>query len=135
MQASIAARANDFIITECAAHGTLQINEFMPLLAWALLDTIDLLNGAGEAFAEHVAGIVANPARCAELLNQSPTLLTAFLPHVGYDKASALVKEYKVARAENPSLNIRAFLSERFGEEMVNKVLSLSNLTSLGYKE
>jgi aspartate ammonia-lyase len=135
MQASIAARANDFIITECAAHGTLQINEFMPLLAWALLDTIDLLNGAGEVFAEHVEGIEANPVRCAELLEESPTLLTAFLPHVGYEKASALVKEYKAARAQNPNVNVHSFLVQRFGEEMVGKVLSISNLTSLGYKD
>ena len=49
MQAGMAVRANDAVVTECAAHGTLQINEFMPLLASALLESIDILEASALA--------------------------------------------------------------------------------------
>ena len=135
MQASMAVRANDAIVTECAAHGTLQINEFMPLLAWALLESIDVLEASALALADHVAGIGANPERCAANLSDSPTLLTAFLPKLGYERADALVKEFALAKAKNSSLTLRAFLSEKLDEVTVNEVLSAANLLKLGHTD
>ncbi len=43
IQTGIKVIANDGIITETAARGTLQINEFLPLLAHSLLESLDLL--------------------------------------------------------------------------------------------
>jgi aspartate ammonia-lyase len=134
LQAGMAVRANDAIVTDCAAHGTLQINEFMPLLAWALLESIDVLEAAGLAFAGHVEGIKANPERCAAHLDDSPTLLTAFLPKIGYERAEALVKEFALAKAQDSSLTLRRFLSERLDDAMVNEVLSAPNLLKLGHE-
>ncbi len=135
MQAGMAVRANDAVVTECAAHGTLQINEFMPLLASALLESIAVLEAAALAFAGHVEGIEADPERCAEHLDDSPTLFTAFLPRIGYERADALVKEYAVAKAEDSSLTLRRFLSERLDAAMVNEVLSAPNLLKLGHTD
>jgi aspartate ammonia-lyase len=135
MQAGMAVRANDSVVSECAAHGTLQINEFMPLLAWALLESIDVLEAAALAFAGHVEGIRANPERCAENLSDSPTLLTAFLPKIGYERANALVEEYAIAKAQDSSLTLRRFLSERLDAAMVNDVLSAPNLLKLGHTD
>ena len=134
LQAGMAVRANDGIVTECAAHGTLQINEFMPLLAFSLLESIDILEAAALAFAGHVEAITANPERCAAHLDDSPTLLTAFLPKIGYERADALVKDYAVAKANDASLTLRRFLSERLDEAMVNEVLSTPNLLKLGHE-
>ena len=133
LQASLAVRTNDVIVGECAAHGTLQINEFLPLLAWALLDSIALLQTTATAFAEHVSAIEANAERCAELLGDSPTLITAFLPQIGYERAGALVKEFAAARAQAPSLTLRAFLSDRLGAALVDEILSPANLIKLGH--
>jgi aspartate ammonia-lyase len=135
MQAGVAVRANDIIVTECAAHGTLQINEFMPLLAWALLESIDVLEASALALADHVTGICANAERCATNLADSPTLLTAFLPKLGYERADALAKEYAVAKGREPSLTLRAFLSEKLDEATVNDVLSAPNLLKLGHTD
>ena len=133
MQVGMAVRANDGIVTDCAAHGTLQINEFMPLLAWALLESIDMLDAAARAFAGHVAGIKANKDRCAAFLDDGPSLLTAFLPQIGYERAGVLAKEFVQVRANNPSLTLRAFLSEKLGEALVHEVLSAPNLIKLGH--
>ncbi len=43
IQAAIKAMANDFIITEAASRGTLQLSEFLPVLADALLESLELL--------------------------------------------------------------------------------------------
>ncbi len=131
MQVAMAARANDGIITDCAAHGTLQINEFMPLLAWALLDTLEMLNNAVRALTKHIAGIEANAGRCAAYLADSPTLITAFLPKIGYERAEALAEEYGATHG----LTLRAFLAARLGQAMVDEVLAAPNLIKLGHTE
>ena len=133
MQAGMVVRANDAVVAECAAHGTLQINEFMPLLAFALLKSIEILNATALSFADHVAGIEADAKRCAEFLDDGPSLLTAFLPQIGYERASALVKEFAVAQAAARGLTLRSFLSEKLGEALVNEVLSAPNLVKLGH--
>lgn len=133
MQAAMAVRANDALVTECAAHGTLQINEFMPLLAFALLESIDILDAAARSLADHVGGIEADAKRCAEFLEDGPSLLTAFLPQIGYERAGALVKEFAVAQAAVRGLTLRRFLSEKLGETLVNEVLSAPNLIKLGH--
>jgi aspartate ammonia-lyase len=92
------------------------------------------LEAAGLAFAGHVEGIKANPERCAAHLDDSPTLLTAFLPKIGYERAEALVKEFALAKAQDSSLTLRRFLSERLDDAMVNEVLSAPNLLKLGHE-
>jgi aspartate ammonia-lyase len=133
MQVAMVARANDSVIGECAAHGTLQINEFMPLVAWALLDTIAMLEACAAKLTAHVEGITADETRCATSLSDSPTLITAFLPRIGYERAEALAKAFTVAHAGNPGLTLRSFLSERLGPEVVDEVLSPANLIKLGH--
>lgn len=133
MQVAMAARANDAIVTDCAAHGTLQINEFMPLLAWALLDTMAMLESAARAFTQHIAGITADAARCAAHLADSPTLVTAFLPKIGYERAEELAKEFVAARSQDPQLTLRVFLSEKLGPQVVDEVLAAPNLVKLGH--
>ncbi len=133
MQIGIAVRANDSVVAECAAHGTLQINEFMPLLAFALLDSIAMLEAAALALTGHIAGIEADAVCCASFLADSPTLLTAFLPKIGYERAEALTKAFAEAKKKHPALTLRAFLSMELGETLVNEVLSAPNLLKLGH--
>jgi aspartate ammonia-lyase len=93
------------------------------------------LEASALAFAGHVELIRANPERCAANLADSPTLLTAFLPQIGYERADALVKEFALAKARDSSLTLRCFLSERLDEAMVNDVLSPPNLLKLGHTD
>lgn len=133
MQVAMTARANDAIVTECAAHGTLQINEFLPLLAWALLDTLDMLNSTARALTRHVADIEANAVRCAAYLADSPTLVTAFLPKLGYERAEVLAKDYASSKLARPDLTLRDFLVSRLGNGVVDEVLAAPNLIKLGH--
>ena len=133
MQVAMAVRANDWLVTDCAAHGSLQVNEFLPLLAYALLDSIAMLEAAVRALTKHVDGITADAARCAALLADSPTLITAFLPKIGYERAEQLAKEYVAARSQDGGLALRAFLALKLGQPLVDEVLAAPNLLKLGH--
>ena len=130
MQIGIKVQANDFIVTECASRGSLQINEFMPLLASALLESMELLGCACGMLSGHAEGIEADEAECARQFNASVEIVTAFLPVIGYDRATELVGAFKETRRTD----FKAYLIEELGEDVVTKTLSPQNLMALGYR-
>jgi aspartate ammonia-lyase len=125
--------ANDALITDCCAKATFQINEFMPLLSQSILESLELLLALSPIFAEHISGISADPDACRASFDKSITLITAFLPHIGYEKATALAQEYRSRSGR--ALSVRAFLVEKLGAELVDRVLDPHNLTSLGFRD
>ena len=129
ISAGMKVRANDSLVGEAAAAGTLQINEWLPVLALALLESIELLTRTADMLAPHVDGIRANPEKCRERADQSPTLITAFLPHLGYEQAERLAHEFKASGQKD----FRGFLEHRLGKVLVDKTLSPENLTALGH--
>jgi aspartate ammonia-lyase len=131
IQVSIKVLANDFIITETCSRSTFQINEFLPLLAHCVLESLDLLININSILADHIGGITANELKCREFLDHSPMLITAFLPHIGYDKANTILQEFFTCGRNN----LREFLSEKLGKDLVEKILSPYQLTSLGYRD
>jgi aspartate ammonia-lyase len=134
MQIGIKVQANDFIVTECASRGSLQINEFMPLLASALLESMELLGAACGMLSNHADGIVADEAACERQFNASVEIVTAFLPAIGYDKATELVNQFKGQTAPSDRSDFKQFLVNELGEELVAKTLSPQNLMALGHR-
>ena len=130
MQIGIKVTANNNIVADCAARGSLQICEFMPLLAAALLESIDLLIAAAQMLTRHAAGIDADQGKCLERLYASPEIITAFVPMLGYDRCSELFKQFR----QQGSGTILEFLERELGKETVEKTLSPQNLMALGYK-
>lgn len=123
--------ANDAMVTDAATRGTLQINEFLPLLAHALLESLDLLINIDGLVASHVRGIEAGKEKCEEYFNASPMIITALLPVIGYEKATAFITEFSSGNGNN----MRRFLEDKLGVELINKVFSPYQLTALGYKD
>ncbi len=130
IQAGMRMRASLSIVAEAASHGTLQINEYLPLIADSSIEALELYVNAAHTLASHVDGIRANEGACAALIDSNPMTVTAFLPLVGYERAGELVREWESERPKRP---LREFLSERLGHEIVTKYLSPSALTALGF--
>lgn len=130
-QTAIKIKANDAIITECVSGGSLQINEFMPLIAHALLESLEILANINIILAVHIADIKSAPAVCQKYFDKSVMIATAFIPYIGYDKVSAIIKDF----VDSESQNFREFLNEKLGRELVEKVLSPFNIISLGYND
>jgi len=130
IQAGMKVIADDLIITQACSRGSLQINEFMPVIAQALLESLDILINVNRVFASHAAGVTADKTRCRWYFDRSPAIIAVLLPHIGYNKAERLLAEFKDSGEED----LRVFLSGRLGRELTGKVFDPHNLISLGYQ-
>lgn len=97
----------DATIAWCAAAGNFELNTMMPLIAFDLLEEIDLLaNGTRNFSRRLVAHLEADRDRAEGLVERSLAMVTALTPEIGYDRAAGLAKEaytsgrtiYEVAR-------------------------------------
>jgi fumarate hydratase class II len=85
--------ANDVAVSFGGAAGNFELNVYKPLIAHNLLQSIRLLADGMAAFEEHCArGIAPRHERIAEHLERSLMLVTALVPHIGYDKAAEIAK-------------------------------------------
>jgi fumarate hydratase, class II len=92
-QVSAQVIGNDAAITVGGMQGHLELNVFVPLLARNLLDSIKLLSAASRLLAEKcVDGIEANGENCERYAELTLSAATALNPHIGYDRASEIVK-------------------------------------------
>ena len=84
---------NDAAITFGGASGNFELNTMMPVIAYNLLQSIDLLANASRVFARRcVAGLEADPARCEGGIERSLAMATALAPVIGYDEAARIAK-------------------------------------------
>lgn len=99
---------NDVTVTFAAEAGQLQLNAFEPVMAFNLLQSVNLLRNASDIFrARCVDGIAADVERCRQNLEAGTAPIAELVPEIGYDRASALAKEM-LARGETwPELNAR----------------------------
>jgi len=86
---------NDATVAWAGALGsTFELNVMMPVMAFNLLQSIELLSKAARVFADRcVTGIEANADRCQSLVEDSLAMCTSLAPLVGYDKAAEIAKE------------------------------------------
>jgi len=132
IQASLRCLADDGVINQAAGMGTLEINEFMPLIAFSLLEMLKLLTNSVRLLGEHMALISANAKVCREIVDNSPVIMTAFVPKLGYEKVLDLVRRYQSLPKEQ-KMTVREFLNGELGQEMVTDVLLPANLIRLGF--
>jgi aspartate ammonia-lyase len=96
VQAAIRTMGNDLIIAQACSAGNLELNQFMPLIADTLLESLSLLNNAAKIFnTECVSGITANEETCKKQVENSTAIVTALIPKIGYNKASRVIQTAK----------------------------------------
>jgi aspartate ammonia-lyase len=97
-QAAMAVIAHDAAITQACAAGHMELNPFLPLIADALLDSLDLLRNACHILRKHcVEGLAADEERCRRHVANATAGLTALIEKLGYKAATELAA---AARAE-----------------------------------
>jgi fumarate hydratase, class II len=85
---------HDAAITWGCAAGNFELNVMMPVIAYDLLDSIELLSAGVRNFTLRcVNGIEANREKTSALVEQSLAMATALTPEIGYDRATAIAKE------------------------------------------
>ncbi len=120
-------------ITVAGQSGNFQLNVMLPLIAYDLLDSIQLLSNVMRLLADNaIAGLKARPDRVREALDRNPILVTALNPIIGYEKAAAIAKQaYKESR---PVLEV-AIESSGLSEKELRGLLDPRALTRGGINE
>lgn len=85
---------NDLTITMAAEAGQLELNVMGPVLAFNLMQSLDILQKTLHVFAEKcVQQITANMEYCHSLVENSVGIITAINPHVGYEMAARIAQK------------------------------------------
>jgi fumarate hydratase class II len=112
---------NDVTIGMAGSMGNFELNVFKPLLAYNIIQSINILADACQSFNEKcVAGIEANMKNITEHLKNSLMLVTSLNRHIGYDKAAQIaLKAWREDKTlKNTALEL-GFLTEQQFDEWV----------------
>ena len=85
---------NDATITYAGQGGYFELNVMLPVIAYNLLQSIEILKNATRRLSEKcVDGIIADRDKCFSYIEQSLAMCTPLVPVIGYEKAAAIAKE------------------------------------------
>jgi fumarate hydratase, class II len=118
---------HDATISWCCAAGNFELNVMMPVMAYDVIESIQLLAAVSRNFEEKcVRGLEADADRATGFVEQSLAMATVLAPRLGYDKAAQIAKE---AYASNRT--IRDVARERSGlpEDELNALLDPATQT------
>ncbi len=121
---------NDACVAACNQQGNFELNVMLPVIAYNLLQSIELIASVSENFVNQcISGITANVERCRELADKSLSLCTPLAPKIGYDKAA---KVAKLAWAEGKSVRQAAIEMKVLDSAELERVLDLEAMTKPG---
>jgi fumarate hydratase class II len=85
---------NDTTVMMAGQAGQLELNVMMPIIAYNLFQSMDVIINACNAFTERcVLGVRANPEKATGWLAKNAILVTALNPVIGYSKGAEVAKE------------------------------------------
>ncbi|MDY5557590.1 aspartate ammonia-lyase [Helicobacter sp.] len=85
---------NDVTIMLCSERGEFELNAVEPGIAYALFNSIIILENAMKTLAQKaVKHLTANPEACKNAVLNSIGIVTAFNPVLGYEKSASMAKE------------------------------------------
>jgi aspartate ammonia-lyase len=113
-QCSMLAFGYDATLGMACASGSLELNPFLPLVSVCLLDSIDLLANGCDILCRHcVAGITADAHRCRQEVRSSTAVVTALVPHLGYERACTVAGQAREAGTDIEDIVIDGGLMTR----------------------
>ncbi|MGB3573537.1 MAG: aspartate ammonia-lyase [Phormidesmis sp.] len=119
----------DSAIALAAQAGQLELNVMMPLIAYDLIHSIEILGNTLAALdTKCLQGITAFPERCAAYAEGSLALVTALNTHIGYLNAAAIAKE---SLETGKSLRQLVLENELMDEATLNQVLDLQKMSQI----
>jgi fumarate hydratase, class II len=123
---------HDAAITVAGQSGNFQLNVMLPLIAYDLLQSIDLLAHAARALGRSaVAGFTVHARELGASLERNPMLVTALAPTIGYEKAAQIVKRALAER--RPLREIAAEMTD-LDERAIARLLDPAALTRGGVR-
>lgn len=129
-QVAFNAIGNDVAVTMAAEAGQLELNAFEPVIFYNLFESVETIGHAANTFVHNcILGITANKERTKNMVHNSYGIVTAFAPHIGYEKSVEVIH-----KAIKQNLPVKAVLiSEKImTEEEIDNILDVFSMTSPG---
>jgi fumarate hydratase class II len=123
---------NDATITLAGQSGNFQLNVMLPVIAYDLLQSLELLGIACRNLADNALnGFTVNRERMNDALARNPILVTALNPLIGYEKGAAIAK--RAYREGRPILEVAGEMTDLSIDEL-RRLLEPKSLTAGGIK-
>ncbi len=98
---------NDVLFTVAAQSGSFQLNVMLPVIAYNLLKSINLIAGSMKVLSKNaIKTFKVNEKNLESSLSKNPILVTALNPIIGYEKAAEIAK--KAYRENRPIIEVAA---------------------------
>ncbi|MEM2873272.1 MAG: aspartate ammonia-lyase [Nitrososphaerales archaeon] len=124
---------NDLTVTLASQAGQLELNVMMPVIAFNLIQSLDILKNSIHVFTERlVLGITANEKRCREMVERSPGLALALNPYIGFEATAKVVQE---AIATGKTIKEVVLEKKLLPKDAVDKILDPYALTEPGKRK
>ncbi len=121
---------NDVSITVAAQSSNFQLNVMLPVIAYNLLKSINLLSGAMNVLSKNtISSFKVNKKNLEESLSKNPILVTALNPIIGYEKSAFIAK--KAYKENRPIIDVAAEETE-MSKSKLAKLLDPSKLAKGG---
>lgn len=120
---------NDTTMGIAASQGNFQLNVYMPVIAYNMVQSIRILSDAMDSFRKHcIIGIEPHYTKIQENLEKSLILVTALVPVIGYDKACTIAKR---AAKEDKTLRQVALETGWLTEETFDAAMDVKQMTGI----
>jgi fumarate hydratase class II len=117
---------NDATISMAGMSGNFQLNTMLPVIAYNLLQSIELLGNSANHLGQHcIKNFMVNTDNINTSVQRNPILATALTPQIGYAAAAAIAK--KAYRTKQSVLQI-AIEETDIDEKQLREILDPLNL-------
>ncbi len=124
---------NDTTITIAGQSGNFQLNVMLPVIAFNLLQSIEILSTASKDLAEKaIAGFTVNRDHIEEQLSKNPILVTALNTVIGYEQGAMIAK--KAYKERRPLIEVAKEMT-KLSEDELKRLLDPEKLTRGGIPE
>lgn len=129
-QVAIKVMGNDVIIAQACSAGNLELNQFLPLIAHSMLESLEILSNASLIFNKKcISGITANEKTCKKNVENSTATATALVSKIGYTKASEISK---LAKNKGISIKAAALMLSSISNKEFDELIAPEAVNKLG---
>ncbi len=123
--------SNDQLVSGLCGQGCLELNAYIPVIGHAMISSLKLLIAANQSLKQNLlSSLTINTAVSLEQLMRSPSVTTALLPLIGYNKAAELARLMKADKLSVSEANEKLGLVD---PAKLEDLLKPGNLLKMGY--
>ena len=122
--------ANDIAVSLGVENGQFELNVMEPVISFNMFNSMKFMTNAVNTFVDKLLiDLEPNKEQCQEWLDKSVGVVTAMLPHIGYENSAMIAKE-----AYNTGKPVREVILEKglICKEKMDKILSPKQMTTPG---